>query len=53
MHFTEIERVYEQHWRQGYSSVMPDEVEYFQDLIKQHRPASFVEIGTASSVFTP
>ena len=50
MDSTQIERIYEQHWRPGYGSVMADEVEYFQDLIKQHRPASFVEIGTASGL---
>ena len=50
MDFAEIERIWKQHWQKGYGSVMPDEVEYIQDLIKQHRPKSFVEIGTASGL---
>jgi methyltransferase family protein len=50
MDFAEIERIHKQHWRQEYGTVEADEVEYFQELIKQHRPASFVEIGTASGL---
>ncbi|MGO9330551.1 MAG: class I SAM-dependent methyltransferase [Steroidobacteraceae bacterium] len=50
MDFTEIERIWNQHSRPSYWSVTADEVDYFQDLIKQHRPASFVEIGTASGL---
>jgi len=50
MDSTEIARIHEQHWAPGWGSVTADEMEYFQDLIKQHRPASFIEIGTASGL---
>jgi len=46
----EIAAVHARHWAPGWGSVAADEMEYFQDLIKQHRPTSFIEIGTASGL---
>jgi hypothetical protein len=46
----EIERIHSEHWRTGWASVEVDEVAVFQDLIAEHRPSSFIEIGTASGL---
>jgi hypothetical protein len=46
----EIERIHGEFWSPGWGSVAADEMEYFQQLIAQHRPASFIEIGTASGL---
>ncbi|UMB69017.1 class I SAM-dependent methyltransferase [Mycobacterium paraterrae] len=50
MDLPEIERIWNQHSRPSYWPVTADEMDYIQDLIKQHRPASFIEIGTASGL---
>jgi Methyltransferase domain len=46
----EIKRIHQEFWRPGWGSVTWDEMLYFQDLIRQHRPESFIEIGTASGL---
>lgn len=38
MDFTESNGIWKQYSRPSYWSVTADEVDYFQDLIKQHRP---------------
>lgn len=50
MEQAEIARIHAEHWRVGYGSVTPDEMDYFQDLIARHRPRSFLEVGTASGL---
>jgi len=46
----EIERIHTEHWRPGWGSVTVDEVLVFQDAIREHRPKSFIEVGTASGL---
>jgi hypothetical protein len=36
----------------GYGTVKADEVDYIQELIAQHKPKSFIEIGMASGIST-
>lgn len=50
MEAEEIARIHAEFWRPGWGSVTADEMLYFQDLIRQHRPESFIEIGTASGL---
>lgn len=50
MERVEIERIHAEYWRPGWGSVTPDELEFFQDRIAEHRPESFIEIGTASGL---
>jgi Methyltransferase domain len=46
----DIKLVYAAHWRRGWGSIAPDEVLYVQELVRRHRPESFIEIGTASGL---
>jgi hypothetical protein len=50
MELSELERIHTEHWRPGWGSVTWDEMEFFQDLIVEHRPKSFIEVGTASGL---
>jgi hypothetical protein len=46
----QIQEIHSRHWKVGYGSIAPDEVLYVQDLIRQHRPQAFIEIGMASGL---
>lgn len=45
-----LETVFTKHWRPGWGSIARDEVLFVQDLIAEHRPAHFLEIGMASGL---
>lgn len=47
---SEIQQVFDEHWKPGWGSVNVDEVLYMQELIAKHRPTSFIEIGMASGL---
>ncbi|MEM6912520.1 MAG: class I SAM-dependent methyltransferase [Pseudomonadota bacterium] len=46
----DISVVFKKHWRKGFGSIAATELEFLQDLIRERRPKSFVEIGTASGL---
>lgn len=46
----EIAALHAEHWRPGFGSVTVDELDFFRGVIAQHRPESFIEIGTASGL---
>ncbi|MEO1043117.1 MAG: class I SAM-dependent methyltransferase [Pseudomonadota bacterium] len=46
----DISAVFRKHWRKGFGSIAAGEVAFLQDLIREQRPKSFVEIGTASGL---
>ena len=50
MDLHEVEKVFDEHWRQGWGSVFPAEIMVMQDLIAEHRPRHFIEVGTASGL---
>lgn len=50
MELEQIARIHTEYWRPGWGSVTVDEMEYFQTVIAEHRPRSFIEIGTASGL---
>ena len=52
MDLSEIERIHAEHCRPGFGTTTPDELEYIQHLIREHRPKRFIEIGTASGLTT-
>ncbi len=45
-----IHDLYHAHHRDGWGSVAVDELEFFRSVIAAERPASFIEIGTASGL---
>lgn len=49
---SEIREICQRLTKPGYGTVAPDEVDFIQSLIRDHRPASFVEIGMASGIST-
>ncbi|HET6668223.1 MAG TPA: class I SAM-dependent methyltransferase [Intrasporangium sp.] len=50
MQQSEIEAIHRRHWRPGYGSIAADEVDYVQELIAEHRPRHFIEVGMASGL---
>ena len=44
--------IHKRHWKIGYGSVAADELGFIQDLIHEHRPKHFVEVGMASGMST-
>lgn len=48
----EISELFDAHWKPGWGTVAPDELDYIQSLIRQHRPTHFLEIGMASGMST-
>ena len=48
----EIKRRFEQVVQPGYGSVYASEIAFLQSIIEHHRPATFIEIGTASGLST-
>ena len=50
MESAEIARIHKEHWRGGFGSVTADEMDFFQEIIRKHRPKSFIEVGTASGL---
>ena len=48
----EIIAIHERYVGPGFGTTTPDELVFIQDLIKQHRPKRFLEIGTASGFST-
>lgn len=52
VHETEVSAVFREYWREGYGSIAADEVMFVQDLIGQHRPRTFIEVGMASGIST-
>jgi len=46
----EIKNIFEKYWKKGWGSVAADEVVYIQELIKNHKPKKFLEIGMASGL---
>lgn len=52
MQMTEIARLFRSVWKPGYGSVAIDELGFIQDLIAEHRPRRFLEIGMASGLST-
>lgn len=52
MELVEIERLHKLHCRPDFGTTTPDELDYIQRLIRQHRPKRVIEIGTASGVTT-
>lgn len=46
----EIDRLHREHWRPGYGSVTVAEMVVIAQAIAEHRPESFLEIGTASGL---
>lgn len=45
-----IAALHARYWREGYGTVSVPELLHFRDLIATHRPASFLEVGTASGL---
>lgn len=48
----EIQSICQRLSKPGYGTVAPDEIDFIQSLIAEHRPESFVEIGMASGIST-
>lgn len=46
----DIARVHAAHWREGLGTVSVAELMHFRDLIAEHRPRRFIEIGMASGL---
>jgi hypothetical protein len=52
MELSQIEEIHRRHHRLGYGSLKVAEIGYLQELIVQHRPTTFLEVGTASGLTT-
>lgn len=52
MELSEITELLKRFIKPGYGTVAPDEVDFIQSLIAQHKPQSFIEIGMASGMST-
>ena len=52
MKLAEISDTIERLSKPGYGTVKASEVNYIQELIVQHKPKSFIEIGMASGIST-
>ena len=50
MNETDIAAIHKTWWRPGWGSVTVEEAGFILDAVKAHRPARFVEIGTASGL---
>lgn len=50
MEIDEIKQVFKEHWKKGWSSINPEEAQFIQSLIAEHRPERFIEIGMASGL---
>ena len=52
MLMSEVQAEFSRHWKPGWGSIAVDELGFVQDLIRNHRPESFLEIGMASGMST-
>lgn len=50
MELSEVEQMFELHWKRGWGSINSAEAMFIQEKIRQHRPKKFVEIGMASGM---